>query len=349
MIDWFRGEIPFLHVPIPTGRVLSIDLDGTVEWEAVKSIQCRGSYESSIKIRSGGGDGKGNATTLLIDGNLAKFLQGHNIFGSLDLNYLVLHVFKKICTEHSEHLQSVSGSQLELYKSYSEIKKGNYLVKMLDINFLFELGNDQSVESWLHAAEMVARTRNGRSCRDKGTVYLQKNSRRWAMKFYNKYRECIATKSKKHKLNDYLAKLGLSDFVLGKLRAELRLMSLELKDMGLTHGRHFTEAKLIALFNEYMGRINMKAQATLIDEQLLKLPRPLQSTYEHWRHGVSLKDLLPQNTFYRHRRGLLEQGIDITMPPSDPERNNVIPLMRVVEAVPVQIPQWAFDRGLVAA
>ena len=347
MIDWFRGEIPFLHVPIPTGRVLSVDVDGSIEWEAVKSIQCRGSYESSLKIKSGGGDGQGNATTLLIDGNVSKFIQGHNIFGSLDLNLLVLLSFKKVISQHSEYLV---GTDLAVKRSIRLIMKGEYLVKMLDINFLFDVKNDASVESWLHAAEMNARTRNGRSCRDKGTVYLQKSSRRWAFKFYNKYRECVKTKSKKHKLNEELAGKGLEKFIEGKLRAELRLMSLELKDNCLTHGKHLTQSKLQTLFYEYLGRINMKNQATLIDEQLLKLPRILQSTYQLWRQGASMKDMLSKPTFYRHRKQLLEHGIDITFPPTNPEKqNNVVPLMRVIEATPVSIPAWAFDAGLVAA
>ena len=184
MIDWFRGEIEFLHIPIPTGRVMSVSPEGDIEWEALKSIHCCGSHESSLKIRSGGGDGQGNATSLLIDGNISKFLQGHNIFGSLDLNTLVFLTFQKLLDLHSEHLTALCSSELVLAK----IKKGDYLVKMLDINFLFDVQNDESVESWLHAAEMNARTRSGRSCRDKGTVYLQKQSRRWAFKFYNKYK-----------------------------------------------------------------------------------------------------------------------------------------------------------------
>ena len=347
VLDWFRGEIPFNHVPIPSGLVMSIDMDGQIEWEVLKAVHCRGSYESTLKIKSAGGDGKGNATSLLIDGNITKFLQGHNIFGSLDMNYLVFHSFNKIVSQHSEHLQ---GTELEIQRTLKKIAKGDYLVKMLDVNFLFDVGNDASVEAWLHAAEMNARTRNGRSCRDKGTIYLQKKSRRWAFKFYNKYREAISTRSKKHKLNIELQNKGLEKFIKGKIRAELRLMSKELKDLGLTHGKHFNETKLKQLFNEYLRRINMNNQATLIDEKLSKLPVRLQGTYQLWRQGANLKDMMAKNTFYRHRKQLLEHGIDITMPPSNPEKtNNVIPLMRIIEATPVAIPQWAYERGLIAA
>lgn len=345
MIDWFRGEIPFLHEPIPSGRMISIESDGSISWEVEKSLDCRGSYESGLRIKSSGGDGQGRATSLLIDGNLCKFLQGHNIFGSLDMNYLVLETFKIIYSQFSEHLHGLSSPDLTI----QNIKKGNYLVKMLDINFLYDVKNDESVESWLHAAEMNARTRTGRALKDKGTVYIQKHSRRWAFKFYNKFRESITTKSKKHRLNDSLRGQGLEEFIKGKLRAELRLMSLELKDLGLIQGKHFTKDKLIELYNSYMGKIEMKNNATLVDEQLIKLPRTLQATYQLWRQGADLKQILSVPTYYRHKNKLLEQGIDIIFPPAKKDApNNVIPLMRVIEAVPVVTPQWAYERGLIA-
>jgi II/X family phage/plasmid replication protein len=261
------------------------------------------------------------------------------------MNELVYQVFKKIYENHPVNLNCLE----DINFTFLRIKKGDYLVKMIDVNFLFDVGNDQSVESWLHAAEMNARTRGGRSCRDKGTVYLQKKSRRWAFKFYNKLRE-ISSKSKTHRLHLELENSGLKEFIAGKIRAELRLMSLELKELKLTHGYHFTESKLIELFNTYLGRINMTNQVTLIDEKLLNLPLVLQATYQLWRQGASLKDLMSKPTYYRHRKLLLEQGIDITFPPLNSALpNNVFPLMRIIEAIPVANPQWAYDQGLIAA
>ena len=343
MIDWFRGEIPFYHQPLPAGRFLSIEPDGTLQYEVVKSLDCRGSHKSNLKLRSSGGDGNGMATSLLIDGNLCKFLQGHNVFGIRDLSRLLYLAFEKIHAAYADHFDGASSLELTLQK----IKQGDYLVKMLDINQLYDVGNDASVEAWLHAAEMRARTRTGRATHDKGTVYLQKLSRRWAVKFYNKYRELLA-RGKGHKLPFELEGLGLEEFIQGKLRAELRLMSLELKDLGFTHGKHFTESAINQLFNDYIRRINMNTQATLIDQKLTDLPRCVQSSYQLYRQGVLLTTMLPKPTFYRHRTILLEYGIDITMPPESPEQSNVIPLIRVIEAKPVEIPAWAFERKLVA-
>jgi II/X family phage/plasmid replication protein len=344
MIDWFRGEVDFLHDPIPAGRVLSIESDGSISWECVKSIDCRSSHETSLKIKSSGGDGQGRATTLMIDGNLTKFLQGHNVFGHRDLNRLLLLSFRKIVELHAEHLNGRSSPLL----TEAKIKKGDYKVKMLDINQLYDVGNDSSVEAWLHAAEMRAKSRHGRSSRDKGTVYLGKSSRRWAFKFYNKWREMFA-RGKTHQLPEHLKNLGLEDFIQGKLRAELRIFSKELEKYGITHGYHLTQQNIDHLFNSYLGKIDMTTQATLIDEQLLQMPRTVQGSYQLWRQGANLRELLAKPTFYRHRKLLLEYGVDIAVNHLAPEFNNVVPMMRIIEAVPVAIPSWAYERGLIAA
>jgi len=344
MIDWFRGEIPFLHMPIPAGRVLSIEPDGSIEWESIKKVVCRGSHDSSIKVHSTGGDGQGRATSLMIDGNLCKFLQGHNIMGSRDLNKLLLLTFRKILSLHIDHFAGSSSPELTMAK----IKKGDYLVKMLDINQLYEVGNDASVEAWLHAAHMRAVSRHGRANRDKGTVYLGQHSRRWSLKFYNKFKELSGGKS--HALPDDLKGIGLEEFIEGKLRAELRIHAKELQDRyAVTHGYHLTPTKIQLLFNDYLGKIDMTTQATLIDEQLFSMPRTVLGTYQLWRQGADVRGLLSDSTFKRHRKVLKEYGIDINASPLAPEHNNVVPLFRIIEAVPVVYPQWAYDRGLIAA
>ena len=53
MIDWFTGILPCIHRPLPAGSVVSVDADGAVEWETVKRLTVRGSYESTMKVRSG--------------------------------------------------------------------------------------------------------------------------------------------------------------------------------------------------------------------------------------------------------------------------------------------------------
>ena len=45
----------------------------------------------------------------------------------------------------------------------------------------------------------------------------------------------------------------------------------------------------------------------------------------------------------------MDYGIDIAAMHLTPEHNNIVPLMRIIEAVPVANPLWAYERGLIAA
>ena len=57
---------------------------------------------------------------------------------------------------------------------------------------------------------------------------------------------------------------------------------------------------------------------------------------------------LKRPTYYRYKAQLKELGIDIGIPRDIEQKDaNVIPLMRVLEAQPVGIPDWAFEQGLV--
>ncbi len=103
MIDWFRGEVPFQHRPLPTGHLLSLSIDGEEEWVSPKRLDCRSTHETNLVLRSAGSVGHGYASSLLIDGNLAKFLQGHNAFGSRNMNALVAESFRIIYQTFEDH------------------------------------------------------------------------------------------------------------------------------------------------------------------------------------------------------------------------------------------------------
>lgn len=339
MIDWFRGSIPFLHIPLNGGEVFAINADGSIDWRIVKSVKARGSHESSLQLRSRGSDGEGNATELWIDGNISKFLQGHNLMGSRNLIDLVYQTFTKL----TKDTPSLSFSFIDSVNAEQAILVGDFDVKAIDINQLYRLDNDRSVESWLYAAEMHASKRAGRTTSKRGTVYLGQHSRRWGLKFYNKFAEMLKNQSDTHPHYERL--LG---FAKGVLRIELRLLAQELKEKKLRKGYDLPESVINALFDEYIGKIEMHTNTVLVDEDLLKLPRTVQATYQLWRSGVSCREMLSKATFYRHRRILLAHSVDLNFPPTSPDRNNVVPLLRVVEAVPIANPDWAYHLRLIA-
>lgn len=337
MLDWVTAVLPCTHEPLPAGSVFSVDADGSIEWATVKRLTVRGSHESSIKVRSIGSNGEGKATHLYLDGNPSKFLQGHSVVGSDDLNGLVLVTYARILS-----LLKIPHDMV----SYRQVMQGQYKISRVDINYMFSLRTLENVRSWLYAAEFKAKTRHGRACSKGGTVYLGKNSRRWSLKFYSKYDEHTSGK-KGHQIADEFVEQGMLDWAKDKLRIELTLRTTELIDLTLTLGSGWSLETPRKLFSDYVGRIEMNQNTILTDEKMAEIPRKVLATYLLWKQGANMKERLPHNTFYRHRRELLCVGIDINFYCGDPDTNNVVPLIRTLEACPVEIPQWMYSKGLI--
>lgn len=342
MIDWVTVEIPFVHPPIATDRYVKVTADGEVEFESVCRARVTGSYESTVGVKSMGSDGLGFATHILIDGNPSKYLQGHNVFGSNDLLGLV----SSMCIYVLGHLKRTNS--LAHFMTYDEnmaVLAGEYRITRIDINESFELENLLSVRSWLKAAELKSKTRHGRPTSKGGTVYWGQHSRRWALKAYCKYDEIHS--GKKHQLPERLTWTDIVKWAETKLRIELVLRGMQLVEEGIYQAKDLTPARITNLFNSYLGRLEMAKNVTLTNSKVLDLPRHIQSTYMLWTQGIDLLSMLPKNTFYRHRRDLLAFDIDINMPCDTPNMTNVVPLLRVLEAKPVSVPDWAFEQGLV--
>jgi II/X family phage/plasmid replication protein len=78
----------------------------------------------------------------------------------------------------------------------------------------------------------------------------------------------------------------------------------------------------------------------MTSNSIVDVPRCVRGTYQLWSDGHDCRQTLPERTFYRHRSELRKHGIDISIPKSDVTAN-VVPLVRVLEAVPVGVPDWA--------
>lgn len=335
MIDWVNIFVPILHPPINGGAVVSIDSDGIQEWVAPKRIQATGSYDKKISFKSTGGDGQGTATHLQISGNPSKFLQGHNVFGSDDIIFLCFDTFKVIAEQFG-----LSPTRNE----WRTIANGDYELKTVDINYSFELPSRSDVLAFIRGLEFKAKTRHGRPSTKGGTLYFGKSSSYWAFKFYCKAEEIATARGK---LPEPLQGLGIEAWAENKLRAELRLMSKQLKRLGVLKVKDLSPLKTKQLFNDYLGQIDMTEQLPLKDAELLALPNKLRSTYTLWREGHDLRSMMSPATYKRHRKELRQYGINIDLTSVKPEQSNVVPFIRLLEATPAQIPDWAFTKHLV--
>lgn len=339
MIDWVTCKIRWPHAPIASGALVSITPDGETEWEVVKRRNVPGSHSSQITVSSAGSAGEGLAEYLSISGNPSKFLQGHNLFGSDDLLSLMVDTLDKI--------DAVLGLGID-QATRARVRAGDFEVSMIDVNYSFTLANQKDVMSWIHAAEFKSRSRFGRPIARPGTIYWNKHSRKWAIKAYSKFNELV-NGGKAHRLPDSFGSAAsqLIEWAENVLRIELRLLKRELQHLKLTKAADLAP-RVQELFAEYQSRIVMNGQRRIAAEKLMELPSKLRATYTLWAEGHFMCELLSKATFYRHRKELLEYGVDISITcDAEHQTSNVVPFMRVLEAKPVSIPDWAFTQGLV--
>lgn len=334
MIDWVSAILPCKHDPskLISGLVMSFDAQGNNEWTVNKTLSVEGSYSSKIQIKSH------TENQIYISGNPTKFLQGHNLFGSNDLVSIMGKFFDELLKH--ENL----GLCPDPFQ-YANIKDGHYELTRVDVNETWHLNSQKDVQAWIRAVGETAYLKHRGAGQFSGdTAYFGKNSRRWALKCYSKGLEILA---KGHKLPPELAIPEMLEYAQKALRIEGVTRQLELKRRQLHVASNWDIDTAEELLLEYISKLEMSDVYMLKDDVLDSLPPRLRLAYQAWLNGDDLKAVLPRPTFYRYRKQILEYGVDISSK-SPKEKSNVIPLIRVLEAKPVGIPDWAYERNLVA-
>lgn len=343
MIDWISMLVPCRHsVPITGGRVLSVSADGETEWESLKRMSIRGSFDSRLAVRTATHTSE-QCTHVEISGNPVKFFQGHNLWGSDDIH--------GIAVEAIEHLVGVADiGLLPTVEDRQCWSSGDIGITRVDQTLTWHLGSLSDVLAWIRAAENTAHlSHRGRGQLVKGsTLYFGKNSRRWSIKLYAKGQEISA---KGHGQESILELPAARHWADKSLRAELTLRSMELKRLQLDRlsawravdGVDFVGTGQLLL--ERLGNMTMTTISSLPAHELDTLRPAIRLAYQAWETGSDLRALLSTRTFYRYRAELLPMGIDIaTVKPS--QAGNVVPLIRFLEAVPAVVPDWAMGTSL---
>lgn len=350
MVDWLMCRIKFRHPRIESGHRWRTDKYGVLIQQNAVRERYEGSYESTISLVSNDiTECRDFGESLFIDGNITKFLQGHNIVGIDDLNLLLCKFMESLCKT----------TGWDFYpEARQAIMRGDYVVKRIDLNHNFELSSMANVEPFLQALEQQCRSMAGRASRVQNTVFFNQRSKRWAFKFYNKFIE-IVNGGKKHAIPHVFMDSPLLEWSRTKIRAELVMRARELvtfaqtKDQYTDHcyGYHLQD-NLIDIFDKYLGRIHMAGQVTLQSDKLHQLPNHLIGIYTQWEQGLNLKANYKKSTFYRHRKQLLEHAdIDIALPCTihHETQTNVVQLKRIIDVQRVHtLPDKFFELGLVA-
>ena len=341
MIDWVTGKFCITHNPevLRSGQSIRTKIvDGveTIEYDIANRLSVKGSHDATITIRSH------TDNTVEISGNPAKFLQGHNVFGTNDLKYLVAKMIDKLCMIDELELKPTD-------VEYENIQQGIYHLSRVDVNEHFAFPSAQVARAWLRAAGNSANMKfRGAGLFKEGTLYFE--GKRYIPKIYFKYDE-INSKDKSHRLPDELLQIPeLIEYAEKSLRFEIKILSTQLKDWMLHLGCNWDADTATMLINDqFISKLQLSANMPIENEVIESLPKNLRLTYTAWVNGEDLRQVLSRPTFYRYRTRLLEYGIDISIVKDiEKEQSNVVPMIRYLEAVPMGIPDWAYQKGLVA-
>jgi II/X family phage/plasmid replication protein len=343
MIDWITAKITCTHNPeiLSSGRsIRTKKIDGVelLEYEISNRLVVSGSHDANITIRSH------TEGTVEISGNPAKFLQGHNVFGTNDLKYLVAKLMDKLFMMDELELKPTE-------TEYNMIQAGQYRLSRVDVNEHFFFPSAQLARSWLRAAGNSANMMfRGAGLFKEGTLYFTPQSRRFVPKIYFKYDE-INSKDKSHRLPDKLLQIPeLVEYAEKSLRFEIKILSTQLHDWYLHLGCNWDASTATMLVNDqFISKLQLSENMSLSPNIFESLPKNLVAPYTLWEQGHDLRQFYSKSQFYKHRKALMEYRIDISIvQDKDQSLQNVVPMIRYLEAVPMGIPGWAYQKGLVA-
>lgn len=340
MIDWATFKIPCYHLNrIEGGRVIKVSPDGLIEWETVTSHSVIGSYDSSIRIKTSDVNSEGYGTHLYVDGNPLKFLQGHNLFGIDNLVSLIQGLMIKLWAIE----------ELGLRPTMFDInawEKGFYRLTRVDCTFMYDVETPDNANAWIRQAEQCATL----SHRGKGqitsgsTLYFGKHSRRAAVKFYPKGQEF-----RKHAHNSLLEIPSLVEYADKALRVEVVLRSMELQRRLLNVASNWDDNISYNVVNGFLRNLHMSEIEAIAPSKTENLRPVLKAVYELWKAGHDIRGMYPRPTFYRYRKALMEAldvDIGLIQPSNRSDTTNVVRMVKIIEAKPMGIPDWAYGTDL---
>lgn len=331
MIDWLTVRIRVqLPAPIAGGWTIKIAADGTEEYCAPHRLPVSGSFESSLVIRAV------NVEELELSGNVSKFVQGHNLYGSEDPTECLWAALQRL----EPHL-GASLAQIGL-TSPDELARRT-TISRIDCTYMWQFDVPGDALAFLRAASQTGKIpRRGGGVMKGHTVVFGhaegKRFTRWQIVLYSKGQEVTA-----HRLPDLMMADGeVLEWTNRCVRVEVRFGRNELREMGLRALDAWKTGKCPEMWRAYVANLSFNEGAFDEGADLAKLPDHLRGTYAQWKLGHDLRKSMSKAKFYRHRR-LIEgfTRVDIAIPPPTAPTASVVPIKRLLEGRIVGRPSWA--------
>lgn len=328
MIDWITCRIPCdLPRPVHGGQTVVLDQAGQIERVTPHRLKIEGSFATSLAVRAP------STSELEISGNLLKWMQGHNLYGTDDAAALLWEALQRI----EPHL----GATLDEIGLGTPDALSGAILTRVDCTFMLQLPTPLDVLSWIRSAHATGHaTHRGRGVMKGGTLYFGhggKSLQHWQIAIYSKGQELTD-----HPIPDFMMQdAEVLNWVNRCLRVEVRLFRKTLEKRGLRALTGWSPDSSGKVWQDMVARIDFNEGAAVSD-LVEKLPHKLRPVYEAWTRGADVRKLCTRASFYRYRRELADLiHVDIAVPkPAEPTAE-IVPIKRVLAAVPVCRPTWA--------
>ena len=341
--DWlsiYQDHTPGTLPKINNGNVISVDVNGEVEYMTSKKLDHVGSYDTKIRFLCDG-------TRIVFEGNIGRYGRPDNVFG-----YSVLECIQKA----SDFLESFCLPRFtQLERNVSSARTDGFIatgavITRVDLTKNYACGSHERAARVAHYMGGQAFAAPSSSGKGLPKTYINgvswnEGSKFWYMKLYLKGME----------LGDYVAPF-IKDWCInsGILRHEISLKSRYLKQYGLQDLRAWTfgwKEKGETMENIIYGKVSsVLSRNTVQSNPFEGIPTNLRRVALDWRDGSDIwsDPAYTIRTKQRWRSALLPYGIDIKVP------CNVTRLATRVEVIQLEsaaVPSgyWNLSRYVVKA
>lgn len=340
-VDWLSvWQVHPAHAPQNSGAIVTFDGAASPLFTRTRAARVQGSHGTSCRVKSDG-------SCVVFDGNFGRLNRSDNLFNfdpretlsraNTVAAFAGLPPFRLDDSRDNTIAPQLVVAPIGHSERDFTVGRTRYEhihLSRIDLTQNYSCGSINAARALIRsiAGKSVARVKKGVG----GTSSVWWSNTRYMIKFYIKAHEMEAHGISSGAAYEFAKKIGI-------VRMELELKRRELSDLGWSNFNEFLKAwdmgKVHALYADYENLMRSKSisnDSDFIDA----LPVRLRAHAALFLAGGDLKGVMSRASFFRHRKALLDYGIDIS--DKRPEKLNVTIRNIVVE--PVAAPDWYWQK-----
>lgn len=267
--------------------------------EPSRKFKVPGAYGMKATVWS-----KKNGQLLQIECSAAKFLIGHNVFGSEDLSQIVVDISKRVC----QYLEIEPTA-----KEKQAIKAGDVRLFRVDLAAHFRLPRKFTVRSFQFALKMqLAFTQRSFSTYADETLYVNQHSDMRPIKIYGKGEEIYF----RHLPQNLPDREAIESYAKNLVRIEITLRSRFLRRVKMSQVKDWDKEKARKVFKDDILALKLLDKSLLQGEPVLGLSNLQNSIIALHATGVDVSTVIPNTRQLKtHIKAILEKtSVDVRVP-----------------------------------